>query len=71
MPNYEIYAQHPFNDEGEAEAVARMLRKQAVSKKTGALVDVVPDPRTKEEVWLVRVWYPVNKDSSKDKKRKR
>lgn len=67
MPNYEIYAQHPFSSKPEAEKLARILRKQAVSMKTGALVDVVPDPGTKEKVWLVRVWYPVDKNDKKGK----
>lgn len=64
MPNYEVFAQHPFSDEAEAQKLAKILRRQAVSMKTGALVDVVPDPGTKG-VWLVRVWYPKDK---KDKK---
>ena len=67
MPNYEIIAQHPFSDKGDAEAVARTLRKQAVRRKTGALVDVVPDPRTRG-VWRVRVWFPKG-DDNKDKKK--
>lgn len=60
MPNYEITAQHPFGDKEDAEAVAATLRKQAVKRKTGALVDVVPDPHTRG-VWLVRVWFPIEK----------
>lgn len=67
MPNYEIYAQHPFNSKAEANKLAGILRKQAVSMKTGALVDVVPDG----DAWVVRVWYPVDKDDSKNNKKKR
>lgn len=59
-PEYEVTAQQPYSDEAEASKVAGMLRRQAVSRKTGALVDVDTqwDKNTKQNAYVVRVHNP-------------
>lgn len=58
---YEITAQQPYSTEAEAERVAAKLRSAAVKNKTGALVDVVPDKRSRSGAYIVRVHNPKGK----------
>lgn len=64
---YEVTAQQPYSDEREANRIADMLRKQAVSRKTGALVDVRKeyDKGTRQTVYVVRVHNPAKTGKKK------
>lgn len=56
---YEVTAQHPFNDEDQAKALAKKLRATALKARTGALVEVVKDTSDRRQTsWIVKVHNP-------------